>query len=231
MSENIHAFESGTSVTSNDRDDTITDFVAGNLSPAKHALMSCVVALNSKAAQKAAFETQIAAAFMSDVSPVALSPLFMGEALAKLPPQDNAPVAANDPQIHRMAPKLLRDLMNGQGLRDVAWKFIVPGVAVHDVLESRRTKDRDRLYLFRTKAGMKMPEHSHQGEEWTLILSGSYVAEGQRYARGDLHIADEATHHAPKVDTGEDCICLVMTQGPLKMKRWAPKIVQQVVGI
>jgi putative transcriptional regulator len=231
VSAQVHALEVDGFVTSNGRDDAITDFAAGNLSPAKHAVMSCVVELNPKAAKKAAFETDVAATMMSDIRPVPLSPLFIGETLAKLPTRGSYRPAANDTPRERFAPKPLRDLMGGQGLRDIEWKSLIPGVAVHDVLGNRRTRDGDRLYLLRAKGGISMPVHSHNGEEWTLILSGSYLADGRIYSRGDLHIEDETTEHAPQISEGEDCICLVMTQGPLKMKSWLPRIVQQVVGI
>jgi len=62
-------------------------------------------------------------------------------------------------------------------------------------------------------------------------LKGSYRTDTQRYFRGDLHIADETTDHAPYVEEGEDCICLVVTQGQLHMKSWLPRLIQQVVGI
>lgn len=215
--------------------EAVTGFAAGHLSPAKHALMACVVELNPQLAEAAAFETNIAASLMTDIRPVPLSPMLIGQTLAKLEYRDTPFVPANDDADQdlesRLAPKPLRDLMNGQGLRDISWKSIVPGVAVHDVLGNRKTKDADRLYLLRAKGGMKLPEHSHNGEEWTLILTGSYASDNQSYSRGDLHIADSSTAHAPHISEGEDCICLVVAQGRLTMKNWLPKIVQQVVGI
>lgn len=231
MSARIHSFDREDALTCNDRDDAITDYAAGNLSPAKHAIMSCLVELSPKAARKAAFETNVAATIMSEIRPVPLSPLFIGETLAKLSFTDPPEVVANDTPRERIAPKPLRNLMGGNGLRDIDWKSLVPGVAVHDVLGNRRTREGDRLYLLKAKGGMRMPEHSHKGEEWTLILAGSYRANGQHFVRGDLHIEDETTQHSPQIDEGEDCICLVMTEGPLKMKGLLPKIVQQVVGI
>jgi putative transcriptional regulator len=119
----------------------------------------------------------------------------------------------------------------GHGLKELKWKSLVPGVAVHDILGDRKTKDGDRLYLLRAKGGMRMPDHGHNGEEWTLILTGSYRIGDKRFSRGDLHIEDDTEIHAPHIDEGEDCICLVMTQGPLKMQGWLPKVVQRVVGI
>lgn len=236
MSAAIHKLDSTDPSPLQNRPDVITDFAAGNLSPAKHAIMSCAIELNPALAKTASFQTDVAASLLEDIRPVPLSPLLIGETLAKLTYKDmrKPPLpAANDPQaaLLRAAPKPLRDLMGGTGLRDIQWKSLVPGVAVHDVLGNRRTKNGDRLYILRAKGGMKMPEHSHNGEEWTLILSGSYSVNGKTYARGDLHIEDETETHAPEIAEGEDCICLVMVQGPLVMRRWFPKIIQQMVGI
>lgn len=216
----------------NDRDDAVLDYAIGNLSPAKHALMACAIELDSDLAEMSAVQTSVAATMLDNVEAVPLSPLFIGKVLEQIPA--NPPlIAANDSPSNeiRLSPKPLRDLMDGAGLRDIVWKSLVPGVAVHDVLGNRRTKNGDRLYLLKAKGGMRMPEHSHNGEEWTLILKGSYSVDGKIYKRGDLHMEDENGTHSPEITEGEDCVCLVMTQGPLVMKGWLPKIVQRVVGI
>ena len=215
--------------------EAVTNYAAGNLSPAKHALMACVVEINPLIGQEAAFETDVAATLMTETRPVPLSPMLIGNTLEKLCYSNSSRVAANDGAHSslemRLAPKPLRDLMDGSGLRDIKWKSLIPGVAVHDVLGNRKTRTGDRMYLLRAKGGMQLPEHSHVGEEWTLILKGSYLAGSKRYSRGDLHIVDESTEHAPYVEEGEDCVCLIVTQGQLHMKSWLPRILQQVVGI
>jgi len=215
--------------------EAVTHYAVGNLSPAKYALMACAIELNPSLARSAAFETDIAASLMTEIRPVPLSPFLIGETLAKLPYYDTPKRPANDDAHHklesRLAPKPLRDLMQGGGLRDIKWKSLVPGLAVHDVLGDRKRTIGDRMYLLRAKGGMRLPHHSHHGQEWTLILKGSYTADDNRYTRGDFHIADESTDHAPHIDEGEDCICLVVTQGHLHMKSWLPRLVQKVVGI
>jgi putative transcriptional regulator len=215
--------------------DAVTDYAAGNLSPAKHALMACVVELNPLIGQEVAFETHVAASLMTEIRPVPLSPMLIGDTLETLCYSKTSKLPAND-GVHsdiemRLAPKPLRDLMDGSGLRDIKWKSLIPGVAVHDVLGDRKTRTGDRMYLLRAKGGMQLPEHSHKGQEWTLTLKGSYLAGAKSYSRGDLHIVDESTEHAPYVEEGEDCICLIVTQGQLHMKSWLPRLLQQVVGI
>ncbi|MDA8708056.1 cupin domain-containing protein [Hellea sp.] len=211
-------------------EDIIADYAAGKLSPAKHIMVACQSEISERVAQRVTFQELLAASMMEIGGSKALSPLFMGNALAALPEQnDNQP--PDEPLYAKgLAPKSLRHAL-GHGLKDLQWKSMVPGVAVHDVLGNRRTKDGDRLYLLKAKGGMKMPEHSHNGEEWTLILTGSYTIGDKQFKRGDLHIEDETETHSPHIDEGKDCICLVMTQGPLKMQGWLPRVVQRVVGI
>lgn len=211
-------------------EDIITDYSAGKLSPAKHLMVACQGEISDQVASRIAFQENVAASLIEDGASEALSPLFMGNVLAALPAQDQGESQSQPDPIEGVAPKSLRHML-GHGLKDMKWKSLVPGVAVHDILGNRHTKDGDRLYLLKAKGGMKMPEHSHNGEEWTLILSGSYRTGEKQFSRGDLHIEDETETHAPHIDEGEDCICLVMTQGPLKMQGWVPKIVQSVVGI
>jgi len=189
-------------------DDVITDYAAGNLSPAKHVILACQSEISEAVAERVAFQENIAASMVEDSDGEALSPLFMGNVLAALPPQELATDGPTDDPIDGLAPKSLRHML-GHGLQDMKWKSLVPGIAVHDILGNRKTKDGDRLYLLKAKGGMKMPDHGHN----------------------DLHIEDETEIHSPHIDEGEDCICLVMTQGPLEMQGWLPKMVQKVVGI
>jgi len=221
-----------TSFLQDRQSDAVTDYAAGNLSPAKHALMACALELNPDLAEAAAFETHIAASLMSEMRPSTLSPFLIGETLAKLPAPHPAQLAANDMEVELpLSTKPLENLLKQKSLQALKWKSVLPGIAVHNLLSSRKSRGRERLYLFRAKGGMQMPEHSHVGEEWTLILSGSYVSDDIRYSRGNLHIADETIEHAPRAEEGEDCICLVVMRGPPVMKSFFPKILQKVVGV
>jgi putative transcriptional regulator len=207
---------------------SITDYALGNLSPAKHIIMACQSEISEKVADAISFQEEIASSFLDETESVSLSPHFLGGVLEKLPQKETDEDAR--PFGQGLAPKTLRSVL-GHGLQDMKWRSMVPGVAVHDVLGNRRYEEGERLYLLKAKGGMKMPEHSHKGDEWSLILTGSYTIGDKTYRRGDLHIEDDTVTHAPHIDEGEDCICLVMTEGPLVMKSWIPKVVQKIVGI
>ncbi len=62
-----------------------------------------------------------------------------------------------------------------------------------------------------------MPNHTHGGNEMTLVLAGGFSDDTGHYERGDVSIADDELVHTPVADPGEDCICLAVTDAPLKL--------------
>lgn len=64
-----------------------------------------------------------------------------------------------------------------------------------------------RAFLLRVPAGKAVPHHTHDGNEFVLILRGAYNDEIGRFARGDLAISDGSIKHKPVAEPGEDCIC------------------------
>jgi putative transcriptional regulator len=85
--------------------------------------------------------------------------------------------------------------------------------------------------LLRIPAGRPVPEHSHRGMELTLVLSGAFSDATGEYRRGDLQEADEDLQHRPHAAPGEDCICLAVTDAPLRFRSLAARMVQPLLGI
>ncbi|MAK77163.1 MAG: transcriptional regulator, partial [Nisaea sp.] len=52
-----------------------------------------------------------------------------------------------------------------------------------------------------------------------------------RYGRGDFQELDGEIEHQPWVDGGEPCICLAVTDAPLRFKSLAAKLAQPLLGI
>ena len=48
---------------------------------------------------------------------------------------------------------------------------------------------------------------------------------------GDLEEADETVEHQPVAGAGEDCICLAVTDAPLRFKSRFMRLVQPILGI
>jgi putative transcriptional regulator len=74
-----------------------------------------------------------------------------------------------------------------------------------------------RTRLMRIKSGTAMPAHTHEGTELTLVLAGGFTDEHGHFLRGDVAEADASTDHRPVADPGEDCLCLAVTDAPLRL--------------
>jgi len=123
-------------------------------------------------------------------------------------------------------PGPLQDYVGGD-LESIKWRPIGMGVKQAILTTSSEAVAR-LLYI---PAGIAMPDHSHGGNELTLVLQGAFFDEDDRFARGDIEVADGSVTHTPIADIGDDCICLAVTDAPLEFKKLLPRIVQRFVGI
>ena len=80
-------------------------------------------------------------------------------------------------------------------------------------------------------AGMAVPDHGHRGLELTLVLQGAFEDADGRFCRGDIEVATEEVDHMPVADISEDCICLAVTNAPLRFKGLLPRIAQPFLKI
>jgi putative transcriptional regulator len=74
-----------------------------------------------------------------------------------------------------------------------------------------------RASLFTLRAGRAVPRHTHAGHELTLVLDGGFTDANDHYGRGDLAIADASIDHRPRADDDGDCLCLTVTDAPIRL--------------
>ncbi|MCF8483479.1 MAG: ChrR family anti-sigma-E factor [Rhodospirillum sp.] len=108
------------------------------------------------------------------------------------------------------------------------WKMLAPGV--RQIRLMPRGADGANARLFKLAPHTSLPDHGHEGCEWTLVLTGSFTDAGQRFARGDVAHADRDTIHAP-VTGAEDCICLIITDAPLRYTGLLGRLIQPVTDL
>lgn len=111
----------------------------------------------------------------------------------------------------------------GGGLSDVKWRPLGLG-AKQAILKTSDTGATVRLLAI--PGGAAMPEHSHRGLELTLVLQGAFRDEDDRFAAGDVEVADASLEHTPIAEAGQVCICLAATEGRLKFNSLIPRLAQ-----
>lgn len=123
-------------------------------------------------------------------------------------------------------PSPLQDYVGGD-LSAINWKPLGMGVK-QAILPTSKAATARLLYI---PAGAAIPDHGHNGTEMTLVLQGAFVDEDDRFARGDVEVANEDLEHTPFADVGEDCICLAVTDAPLKFNAFLPRLAQRFLRI
>jgi putative transcriptional regulator len=109
-------------------------------------------------------------------------------------------------------PQPLRDYLP-RSLDELRWRHYGPIFETDLVLGSHGYRTR----LIRLRAGRAVPRHTHDGSELTLVLEGAFHDGFGHYRRGDLAIADAAIDHQPVADGDRDCLCLTVTDAPLRL--------------
>lgn len=115
-------------------------------------------------------------------------------------------------------------------LSAIPWHVLGPGLRHFEVVPHDLARGIN-LRLLRIAPGRRLPRHSHTGTELTLVLAGSYTDELGRFARGDVAETDDEIAHEPVSDRGEDCICLIATEGPLKFESMIARLFQRFTGV
>jgi putative transcriptional regulator len=123
-------------------------------------------------------------------------------------------------------PAPLHDYVGGD-LESVRWRPL--GMGVKQAILPTSKGATARLLLI--PAGAAMPDHGHQGVEMTLVLKGAFQDADEYFGRGDIEVAGKDVQHIPVADIHEDCICLAVTDAPLRFDGILPRILQKFARI
>lgn len=104
-----------------------------------------------------------------------------------------------------------------QGLKELSWKRVLPHIAV---CELETLADGSKIMLHKISSGGRVPAHTHHGREHTVVLSGGFSDSHGVYTMGDYVLRDGEHQHSPVVMEDQECICLTLTEAPLKMTSW-----------
>lgn len=135
------------------------------------------------------------------------------------------PTAHQTRQHDSVLPEALRDFV-GFGVDDIPWKTKLPGFREFDLGEF----DGCHASMFWLRPGRKIPHHTHEGSEVTLVLDGAFNDGLGRYARGDISVANESTNHRPIAELDRPCIGFAVTDAPLKFNGPVGQRISDILG-
>lgn len=217
---------------------TIMAYAAGTLDEAFSVLVSCHLEVCSQCRQTLRTFQDIGGAGLETMPEARLDEGSLGRALETISATDSSKQGDNVPKVAKKSeikpgkweklPKALSHYLSSE-ISDVKWKRAGIGVWQKPIELSSGAKS--SLRLLKIAPGRAMPEHSHGGQELTLILKGAYEDEIGVFAAGDVADLDDSIEHKPTVVSQDYCICLAATEAKTKFTGLASRLLQPIVGV
>jgi putative transcriptional regulator len=209
-------------------DDLLMAYSAGDLPEAVNLIVATHISLCDECRAALGSYDAVGGAVLDTCDTVAMSKNSLQSVLDMIHAQDGKveKKPASTKVQDDVLPAPLVDYIGG-GLESVRWRSAGMGVK-QAILPTSKEATARLLYI---PAGTAIPDHGHHGLELTLVLKGAFQDEGGYFGRGDIEVAIEDLNHTPVADISEDCICLAVTDAPLKVKGLVPRIAQPFLGI
>jgi putative transcriptional regulator len=210
-------------------DDLLLGYSAGSLDESSSLLVASHLALCPHCRARNASIDSLGG-YMLDSLPEAPVPMAMMDAVLariKVESEVAAPLTRSPSTANFLIPEPLRSYVGGD-VDDLNWIRMAP--RVHQV-QINTPNSRSQARLLRFQSGTSVPAHGHRGRELTLVLTGSLCDRDTILYRGDIAETDERTEHQPHAGPDEDCICLAVTDAPLRFKSMFARLLQPLFGI
>lgn len=207
-------------------EDLIASYSAGSLPEAVNLIVATHLSLCDTCRAAAEAYDAVGGAMLERSDEIEVSQACLSGALDLI---RNGAWAAPQTRVTRADPVLPAPLCDyvGGSLNTVKWRSVGMGVK-QAVLATSGEATARLLYI---PAGTAVPDHGHRGMELTLVLKGAFRDDDGYFGRGDIEIAHEDLQHRPIADISEDCICLAVTDAPLKFRGLLPRLAQPFMGI
>lgn len=186
--------------------DLLLDYATGGLSTGLSLILACHLTFCPRCRTMVARLEAVGGAMLAD-APEAQPPAAALEAvLSRVDAVETGAVLQGDPALPLPAP-LRRELTRGGTA--IRWRFRLPGVSECPLPGFAR----DAVSLLRAGPGVRIPAHTHSGQEATLILAGAMRDGDRSYLPGDLALAGDHDAHRPEIVGSRTCFCLVSITG------------------
>ena len=220
-------------ITHHPTEEFMVAYAAGTLDEANSLVIAAHLTLCPACRDDIVAYEALGATLMEELPEAVMAPQALATTLERVrhEPRSLASVSSPLPSRHAptssiMLPAPLRHYVGGD-IDAAKWQALGPGIHHMLLVTSAGVTAR----LLRIAPGRSVFDHSHGGPELTLVLNGSYLSQGERFARGDLEFADENVNHRPVAGMEDVCICLAATDAPLRFGSWIGRLMQPFIGI
>jgi len=200
-------------------------FAAGGLAPGAALVLACHLERCASCATQVAALESAGGQFLDGLPPTPLAPNALEKALAALDREPSGDVPRTTELPRYLSRYSLPSSVHKAGMGSRRW--ITPNIWFAPI---RIAGSRSLTYLLYGRPDTMLSRHTHRGREFTCVLHGSFHDEVGRFERGDFEDADEMLLHAPTVETGSDCLCIIDAEAPMLLTKRSARVVQTLLG-
>jgi putative transcriptional regulator len=106
----------------------------------------------------------------------------------------------------------LVDQLNNGRFEELNWQRVSPNIWRASIAMNDPSFE---VELLKFSANTKIPKHTHEGKEFTLVLQGGFSDHQDKYSKGEFIVQDQSIEHQPTAGK-YGCICLAVIDAPLK---------------
>ncbi len=195
-------------------DELLTAYSAGSLPLSQALCISTHIEHCSACAQKLQRLNRVGSELMQNLKPARASESLKSKLMDQLDSLVEADADDIRPEpVDPSIPRCLRQFID-EGYDGLQWKRVSSDI--HSV-ELCRDSNGAKVELLKIRPGGSASTHTHLGDEYTVILEGSFSDESGLYRKGDFLVRDKNDHHTPVATQDRACICLAVTEGPIQL--------------
>jgi putative transcriptional regulator len=192
--------------------DQLIEYASGTGSSAMAIAISTHLHFCAECRQKVAEMESTAAVMFHEQSGIQMAAGGFDQLMSKIKSEPQRPVQAVKPAPTRF-PAVVEKLIN-RDTESLDWSSPMKNLRV-----SRLMTDETGLILglHHMKSGGRVPNHTHRGNEISVVIEGGFSDAMGSYIPGDfIHLSTEHTH-SPQADADGDCWLLSLVEAPVKL--------------
>lgn len=192
--------------------DQLVEFAAGSCRPGVSIAISVHLHYCTQCRQTLSELESASAVLFEQQAPAPVADTAFASLMDRIQHEPAAPAPAAKPVQPGRFPRALTALLPDT-LEQLNWQQPMKNLRVTRLLD-----DGDLIIgLHHMKAGGRVPNHQHRGEEISVVLEGGFSDQLGSYAEGDFIRRSGKDTHSPQADAHEDCLILSVVEAPVKL--------------
>ena len=195
------------------QDELLASFSAGSLPMSQALCISAHLEQCPECARQLRRLNRVGSELMQQLQPAPATEALKQRLLNRLDTLTNEPVQKEaqvnyDPSV----PRCLRQFV-ADGYNSLPWLTVSAHIKT---VQLCRDSNGARVELLRIKPGGSASNHTHLGDEYTVVLEGSFSDQDGIYSKGDFVVRGKNEQHRPVATQDRECICLAVSEGPMQ---------------